>query len=119
MQTFPLSVLKDSVIGIDASYYLDLRLNLNQEEPLKTALGGIPFALKATINDDITAVQEAGITLVFVFNGLDFVNKAPPSSSSVESKNAHEEGWRHYLAGDAKKPVEDFGQASMLPRSTI
>lgn len=113
VQTFPLSVLKDSVIGVDATYYLDLRLNENKEEPLKSALGGVPFALRAAIEDDIQAAKDAGVTLIFVFDGLQFVNKPPPSSSSTASKSAHEEGWRHYLAGDATSPVTDFGRASM------
>ena len=104
-------MLKDAVIGVDASYYLDLRLNGNNEEPLKHALGGLPFCYKKAIEDDITTLRQSGITLVFVFNGLDYVNKSLPDSQSVDSRRVQDEAWHHYLSGDSKRTVSDFGKA--------
>lgn len=107
----PLNLLKDAVIGVDASYYLDLRLNGSNEEPLKHALGGLPFCLKKAVEDDLAFLRQNGITLVFVFNGLDYVNKSLPDSQSAESKRVQDEAWHHYLSGDSKQTVADFGKA--------
>ena len=112
VQTFPLSILKDAVIGVDASYYLHLRLNVVNEDPLIHALGGIPFCLKSIVEDDIRAMKEAGVTLIFIFNGLDFVNKSPSTSRSFESLKAQEDAWQRYLSGDAKSPLDMFQKAS-------
>ncbi|KEF53101.1 uncharacterized protein A1O9_11009 [Exophiala aquamarina CBS 119918] len=106
-----LQSLKDAVIGVDASYYLDLRLNGNNEEPLKHALGGIPFCFKKTVEDDIALLRQHGITLIFVFNGLDYVNKSRPDSLSTDSRRVQDEAWHHYLSGDSKRTVTDFGKA--------
>ncbi|KAL2402746.1 Post-transcriptional regulator MKT1 [Exophiala dermatitidis] len=106
-----LQLLKDAVIGVDASYYLDLRLNGNNEEPLKHALGGLPFCYKKAIEEDINVLRQHGVTLVFVFNGLDYVNKSLPDSHSADSKRVQDEAWHHYLGGDSKRTVAEFGKA--------
>ncbi|EXJ94200.1 hypothetical protein A1O1_02593 [Capronia coronata CBS 617.96] len=111
VDSFPLQPLKDAVIGVDASYYLDLRLNGNNEEPLKHALGGLPFCYKKAIEEDINVLRQHGITLVFIFNGLDYVNKSLPASQSADSKRVQDEAWHHYLSGDSKRTVTDFGKA--------
>lgn len=111
IQKFPLSTLEGAVIGVDATYYLDQCLNENTEEPLKVALGGLPFCLTARIEEDIQAAKDAGIKLLFVFNGLDYVNKTPSGAESVETRRAHDEGWSHYMAGDPKATVADLGKA--------
>ncbi|KAK5185906.1 hypothetical protein LTR44_001955 [Exophiala sp. CCFEE 6388] len=107
----PLNMLKDAVIGVNASYYLDLRLNGNGEEPLKHALGGLPFCLKKAIEDDLALLRQHGVTLVFVFDGLEYVNKSQPVSQSTESRRVQDEAWHHYLSGDSKRTVADFGKA--------
>lgn len=113
-----LQILKDAVIGVDASYYLNLRLNGNNEEPLKHALGGLPFVFKKAVEDDIAALRQHGITLVFVFDGLDYVNKSIPNSQLAESRRVQEEAWHHYLNGDSKRTVTDFGKAKYPVEST-
>jgi hypothetical protein len=107
----PLQMLNDAVIGVDASYYLNLRLNGNNEEPLKHALGGLPFTFKKAVEEDITFLRQKGITLVFVFDGLDYVNKTLPDSQSVESSRVQDGAWHHYLTGDSKRTVTDFAKA--------
>lgn len=64
------------------------------------------------IEDDIQTLHEAGVTPIFVFNGLDFVNKTLPDSRSVESIRAQDEAWHHYLSLDSKATVADFSRAS-------
>ena len=106
-----LNTLKDAVIGVDATYYLNLRLNGNNEEPLKHALGGQPFVFKKAVEDDITFLRQHGITLIFVFSGLDYVNKSLADSQLADSKRRQDEAWHHYLNGDSKRTVTDFGKA--------
>ena len=106
-----LQMLKDATIGVDATYYLNLRLNGNGEEPLKHALGGLPFVFKKAVEDDIAFLRQNGITLVFVFSGLDYVNKSLADSQLADSKRVQDEAWHHYLNGDSKRTVDDFGKA--------
>ena len=111
-QSFPLPTLKDAVIGIDASYYLDLRINGSpKEEPLKHALGGIPFCLKAQITDDIECLQDAGVKVIFVFNGIDHVNKPRPEFLSSESMRAAETAWQKYRSGESEACNNEFSKA--------
>lgn len=112
IQTFPLSAIKDARIGVDASYYLDQRLNKKSNEPLLHALGGFPYALKKLVEEDVQYLKKLDISLVFVFNGLDFRNREQPASQSSANRKAHEDGWQHYLGGDPDKTVTDFGRAS-------
>lgn len=116
-QSFPLPTLKDAVIGIDASYYLDLRLNGSpKEEPLKHALGGVPFCLKAQITDDIECLQDAGVKVIFVFNGLDHVNKPPAEFLSLDSTRAAETAWQKYRSGDSEACNAEFSKAKYPTR---
>lgn len=109
----PLATLDGAVIGVDATYYLDQILNKkeNPEEPLKSALGGTPFTLEARIEEDLQAAKDAKVKLIFVFNGLDYVNKSPSSASSPEARQATEEGWALYNSGDGKQSVTTLGRA--------
>ncbi|KIW64249.1 hypothetical protein PV04_09196 [Phialophora macrospora] len=107
-----LHMLKDAVIGVDASYYLNLRLNANNEEPLKHALGGQPFTFKRMVEEDITFLRQNGITLIFVFDGLDYVNKNLRTSQLAASRRVQDDAWHAYLNGDSKRTVTDFGKAT-------
>jgi hypothetical protein len=103
--------LKGTVIGVDASYYLDLRLNKTSHEPLLHALGGFPYSLKKILDDDIELLRSYNIKPIFVFDGLDFRNKEQPSSRSLANRKAHEDGWKHYSDGDPEQTVADFSRA--------
>ncbi|KAI0676003.1 PIN domain-like protein [Trametes maxima] len=71
LQTHPLSVLSDSRLGIDASYYLTTLIeNPPSREPLLAATGGLPLALNTRIESDLRALEKLRIKPVFVFNGL-------------------------------------------------
>ena len=110
--------LNDSVIGVDASYYLDLRLNKTSHEPLLHALGGFPYSLKKILDDDIQLLKTFKIKLMFVFDGLDFRNKEPPSSRSVVNRRVHEDGWKHYSDRDPEQTLADFSRAGKKPESS-
>ncbi|KAI0796178.1 PIN domain-like protein [Abortiporus biennis] len=71
LQTHPLSVLSDSRLGIDASYYLNQLIeNPPSKEPLLAATGGLPLALTQRIESDLRALEKLHIKPVFVFPGL-------------------------------------------------
>jgi hypothetical protein len=110
--------LNDSVIGVDASYYLDLRLNKTSHEPLLHALGGFPYSLRKILEDDIQLLKAFKIKLLFVFDGLDFRNKEPPSSRSAANRRAHEDGWKHYSDRDPDQTLADFSRAGKKRESS-
>ena len=137
VQTFPLQHLAGAVIGVDASYYLDLRLNKalkastdskkaspssNEDpslqdaarkgrEPLFNALGGVPCSLQDAIEKDIQILKKHDISLTFIFNGLDYATKEPSGARSATNLRAHEEGWLAYKNDDEDATVKAFGKA--------
>jgi hypothetical protein len=125
IQTFPIASLRDAVIGVDATHYLDLRLNHPTAiEPLLNAIGGHPYTLKGALREDLEAFQAVNATLVFVFDGLDYKNKelytSPKSSSTLK---AHKDGWKEYYNKDngkevaAERTLKAFSKASALKDS--
>ncbi|RMD44955.1 hypothetical protein DV735_g2, partial [Chaetothyriales sp. CBS 134920] len=110
-QNFPLSTLKDAVLGIDASYYLDLALR-NNEEYLINAHGGLSFTLERELEDDLKVLRAAGVGAIFVFNGLSHVNKSPLSWQSAQSTQAVENGFiKIRNKEDQSKIAEEFSKA--------
>jgi hypothetical protein len=121
-QKFPFTSLRHAVIGVDASYYLDLRLNSPTSiEPLLNAIGGNPHTLKAALRDDLEAFKAVDASLIFVFDGLDYKNKelytSPRSNPTLK---AHKDGWKEYYSKDngeevaAERTSKAFAKASAL-----
>ncbi|KGQ01780.1 hypothetical protein PAAG_11503 [Paracoccidioides lutzii Pb01] len=119
-QTLPLALLKGAVIGIDASHYLDQHLNHHAtKEPLLIALGGFPFSLKANIEKELQALKNAGITCVFVFNGLDFGKREPDFSTQADSTRALQQAWELYDQQQADQVVDAFSSAGSAKPETL
>ncbi|KAI1945161.1 hypothetical protein LOZ57_004459 [Ophidiomyces ophidiicola] len=118
-QTLSLSALKGAVIGIHASHYLDLHLNHNlTKEPLLIALGGFPFALKAHIEKELQALKNAGITCVFVFDGLEIGKPEQDIAAQNQSTRALRQAWEYYDQQQADQVVDAFSTAgSAKPES--
>lgn len=108
------------MIGVDASHYLDLRLNgPTSHEPLLNAIGGDPYTLEAALRHDLDAFQAVDAKLLFVFDGLDHRKKEPHDSPSVKATlKAHRDGWKEYTDGDngkelaAERTLKAFAKAS-------
>jgi 5'-3' exonuclease len=102
LQTFSLSVLSDSRLGIDASYYLQLLTdNPPSREPLLAATGGLPLALTQRIESDLRALEKLHIKPVFVFPGL-VPNKRWKQHHHSEHNEAcrdRRDAWSKYEAG--------------------
>lgn len=124
-QTFPFASLRHAVIGIDASYYLNLRLNSPTSiEPLLSATGGYPYTLKAALRSDLEAFQAVDATLIFVFDGLGYKNKELYTSPrSYAASKAHKDGWKEYYNKDngmevaAERTLKAFAKACALSMS--
>ena len=82
VKSMPLTCLKDSVIGVDAAYYLAHFLEPGKE-PLLAALGGQPFALESVIARELDDCKAAGFKVHFVFDGLDWGVKDEPFKASM------------------------------------
>lgn len=112
--TLALSSLKGTVIGIDATYYLQQHLqHPSTREPLLIALGGFPFALRANIERELKELRELGINFLFVFDGLQFGAEDSQShvrneSRRAESARAFESAWDLYDQQQADKVVDAF-----------
>lgn len=71
IQSFQLSVLSDTRLGIDAGYYLkSIYESPPGKEPLLSATGGLPLAITQRIETDLRTLEKLRIKPVFVFSGL-------------------------------------------------
>ncbi|KAH9939148.1 PIN domain-like protein [Amylocystis lapponica] len=111
LQTHPLSILSDSRLGIDASFYLGL---LNDtppsREPLLAATGGLPLALTQRIESDLRALEKLRIKPVFVFPGL-VPNRRFKQHQHHEQNEAcrdRREAWTKYEAGQEEASTKLF-----------
>jgi hypothetical protein len=112
LQTFPLSVLSDSRLGIDASYYLQqLTDNPPSREPLLAATGGLPLALNQRIEADLRALEKLRIKPVFVFPGLLPAKRWKPLHPHVEYNEVcrdRRDAWGKYEAGQEEGAIKLF-----------
>ncbi|KAH0582480.1 hypothetical protein H2248_010424 [Termitomyces sp. 'cryptogamus'] len=111
LQTHPLSVLSDSRLGIDASYYLQLLIdNPPSREPLLAATGGLPLALTQRIESDLRVLEKLRIKPVFVFPGL-IPNKRWKHNNHQEQTDACRDrntAWQKYEAGQEEAASKLF-----------
>lgn len=103
----PLTCLNDSVLGIDATHYLE-RFLAPAEEPLLSALGGFPLSLENIIVKQLKNLQSAGVRLHFVFDGLDSALKDNSFGPSVASARAHAEAFITYERNQTKEAIKIF-----------
>lgn len=118
LQTFSLSVLSDSRLGIDASYYLQqLTDNPPSREPLLAATGGVPLALTQRIEADLRALEKLHIKPVFVFPGLLPAKRWKQYQNHAEYNEAcrdRREAWTKYEAGQEDAAIKLFEGRSGL-----
>ncbi|KAJ7483411.1 XPG I-region protein [Mycena latifolia] len=111
LQTFQLSVLSDSRLGIDASYYLQqLTDNPPSREPLLAATGGLPLALTQRIEADLRTLEKLRIKPVFVFPGLTPNRrwKAHATQEHTEACRDRRDAWAKYEAGQEEAATKLF-----------
>jgi hypothetical protein len=114
LQSYHLSTLRGSSLGIDAAYYLDRLLNTPpSKEPLLSALGGFPLALRMHIEHELDKLRSFRITPVFVFSGMDYVAKEKPSRELRDAAKANAQAWELYDQHQAVQAVVTFGNSGM------
>ena len=111
----PLGELDGAVIGIEASHYLNrLLVNPTLKEPLLAALGGLPFTMRSTVTNDIVAFRDAGITPVFVFDGMDVNKTKALFQQADEAVRANTTAWNLYNQHQAENAVAAFGESCRI-----
>lgn len=113
--SLPLVALKDAVLGISASHYLERQLTTPKcKEKLLSAHGGAPLGLRQRFEADLDILQEAGITPFFVFSGMDVKVKDTGSRGWEDRVAANTLAWNYYDGQRAPESVEEFGNSSSL-----
>jgi hypothetical protein len=67
--------------------------------------------LKEDLKEDLLELADANIKPIFVFPGLDHINKSPLDSQSVETARAAELGWARYKNNRSDDAVKEFSKA--------
>ncbi|KAL8655164.1 MAG: hypothetical protein Q9226_003157 [Calogaya cf. arnoldii] len=104
IKPLPLSLLSDSVVGVDATYYLEG----STKEPLVSALGGFPLGLESSIVRELKALQSIGLRLHFVFNGLDCAIDDDPFGPSLAAANNNAIAFETYENNKADQAIQFF-----------
>lgn len=111
-ETNPFSDLNGAVLAIEASFYLERLLTFSPlKEPLLSALGGLPFSLKAHIENEIETLRTAQIKPIFIFNGMDVGKKDNPFQASNDAATRTLDAWDLYRQEQAPQAVEAFGNS--------
>eukprot|EP01068_Selenidium_serpulae_P016438 Selendium_serpulae@DN6298_c0_g1_i2.p1 len=93
-------------VGIDVVFWLRSLWQL--KEPFTLAIGGLPPHLFGILDEQIRLLSEKSIKAVFVFQGMQ-----PRTHSLFTSTESDmDQAWKLYAAGDEKKALDLFSQAS-------
>ena len=111
----PISEYRDAPIAVHASYYLQKFLDTPPSaEPLLSAIGGFPLAIRIHINADLDQWQKHGITPRFYFDGQATVGSEEVAMKdakvSMEKSNA---AWQPYYQNQPTEAVIAFGKTGM------
>ena len=113
-QACQIDQFRAACVGIDAEDYIHSLLISNpNREPLSPALGGLPFTLFKRVDEDLEGFREAGIEVIFVFNGLELAcrDRASALRESRKAANVLSEAWTTYDNAEGEKAVSMFGRA--------
>lgn len=120
----PFSELKDAVIGVEATSYLQHMIDDQpSHEPLLAALGGDPIALKHHIENELDKWSSNQMRPVFVFDGQSVVGKDEMSLKNARAALAKtQKAWDLYSNNRPEDAVKTFGAsgtcAELLRRQT-
>jgi hypothetical protein len=111
-----ISEYKDAPIAVHASYYLQKFLDTPPSaEPLLSAIGGFPLAIRAHINADLDQWQKHGITPRFYFDGqanVDFEELAMSDAKAAMGKI--DAAWQPYYKSQPTEAVIAFGKTGAV-----
>lgn len=103
------------VIAVEAAHYLQQFIDqAPTAEPLLSALGGFPLALKKHIETDLTQWKEAGLQPIFIFEGMSTIDREERElNNAKEATNSTGEAWILYTDNKATAAVTAFGRSGM------
>lgn len=119
-KTLPLSVLKDSVLGIDADYFVSRSLNgHSKREPLIHAIGGFPCSVEASLDTLLSTLSNHNIKPLFVLTGIEQPqqhnqnneNSEPARKFNEEVRAQRAQAWSMYDRGQGEQAVMAFDDA--------
>ncbi|KAK9471322.1 temperature dependent protein affecting M2 dsRNA replication-domain-containing protein [Dipodascopsis tothii] len=117
VKTLPLAALKDITLGIDAEYMFAQILSApGTKEPLLPAIGGLPFSFRTTVEAYLAAFKAAGITPVFVFQGVDIGQDERVFDKSDANARKRASAWEAYDKARGEQAVNIFNEAEMTIR---
>jgi len=113
-KVFDLRFLTDRTIGIDAVYFLE---SLRSNEPHLSAVGG-SHALESLITEFVKDLQAAGLSLHFVFDGLDSGNGHDRFANSKRAAALNYQAFELHTSEQALSANTSFESAgNELPKS--
>lgn len=77
------------------------------------------MTLKSLIENDIDALEKAGIKPVFVFNGIGIVRKDKPFSSEDTRPQRRTQAWDAYERGRVEQAISSFGSSGEYCRVVV
>lgn len=101
-------------IAVEASHYLQQLID-QPYEPLLSALGGFPLALKKHIENNLAQWKKADLSPIFVFEGISTKNRAEEElSAAKEAIKKTDEAWRLYTELKPNQAVSAFGRSGAI-----
>ncbi|GAA5912613.1 hypothetical protein JCM8208_004791 [Rhodotorula glutinis] len=113
----PLSALAGTRLGIDANHYLrkllSAREGSDKHDSFTPAIGGAPLTLTAEIEANNHTLQALGIKPVFVFNGVNPLDRERPQPTD-ERNWRRGQAWEQYEHGRVAEAQGEFGASSSI-----
>ncbi|KAK4168046.1 protein MKT1 [Cladorrhinum sp. PSN259] len=107
---YSVSELQDCSIAIDATYYLQLQLDEQPNEPLLSALGGVT-GIQTRIEQDLSSWEAHKITPFFIFDGQPLTGQDEVTAKRGREANLKtDSAWELYFSSDPVAAVKAFGQ---------
>lgn len=109
----PLNEIEDCSIAVDATYYLQLHLDvIPGNEPLLPALGGLT-GIQGRIESELDQWKAHRITPFFIFDGQSMAGQDETMvKRGLENCAKTDISWDLYFNGRADEAVSAFGQST-------
>ncbi|KAK4670291.1 uncharacterized protein QC763_210400 [Podospora pseudopauciseta] len=108
--SYPVSMLEDHAIAVDATYYLHLQLDSQPSEPLLSALGGVT-GIQSRIENDLNQWQANNVIPFFIFDGQNLKGQDEVNIRRAREGIAQtDRAWEQYFNGQADAAVQSFGE---------
>lgn len=98
---------------MEAAHYIQQLIDQPPtNEPLLSALGGFPLALKKHIESDLAQWKEANLEPFFIFEGISTIDREEKDfKSAKEATNLTNKAWALYTDNKATAAVTAFGRS--------